>query len=203
MTPRIESLFFDLGNVIVFFDHGISCRRLASLAGKTVEEIYDFVFRSGLEARLDRGEITPGEFREHATRFLGVPYPEKEFRKLWEEIFSPNDEIFPLLESLKKRYSLFLLSNTNVLHYTYCRKTYPILDIFDDFILSFEVGSRKPEDRIFLAGLERARIEASRAVYIDDLNPYVVRARELGFHSIHYRSVPQLKDDLRKIAILF
>jgi putative hydrolase of the HAD superfamily len=200
-STNIRTIFFDLGNVIVFFDHHRACRRLAAISGKTVAEIYHFVFESGLEDRLDRGEISADRFWNELRRFLGVTISKEDLRELWEDIFTPNTDIFPLITTLKREHTLFLLSNTNEIHYRYCRAKYPILNLFDDAVLSFRVGSRKPEDRIFNRALERAGIPPEKAVYIDDIQRYILKARELGIHGVHYSSVPRLKEDLKELGI--
>ena len=52
--------------------------------------------------------------------------------------------------------------------------------------LSHEVGVLKPDARIFNTALERAGVEAERALFVDDQAANVAGARELGIDSFNY-----------------
>ena len=46
-------------------------------------------------------------------------------------------------------YKLYILSNTNALHFKYLKNKFKILSEFDDYILSYRSGHRKPNPIIF------------------------------------------------------
>ncbi|MDI6703506.1 MAG: hypothetical protein QME40_02375, partial [bacterium] len=58
----IEVIIFDLGGVILNFDHHIICRRLSKISKYEEHEVYDFIFASGLENSYNEGKITSLEF---------------------------------------------------------------------------------------------------------------------------------------------
>ena len=78
----------------------------------------------------------------------------KEFKRIWNGIFWKNDGMDSLVSKLKSRYPLYLISNTNHLHFEYLKENYPILQHFKKCFPSHEVGHRKPDPKIFRRALE-------------------------------------------------
>ena len=68
--PRF--LYFDLGNVLLFFDHRLACRQMGALAGVAEETVWQIVFESDLEMRYEAGDIDDREFYEIFCRETGT-----------------------------------------------------------------------------------------------------------------------------------
>ena len=185
---QIAAIAFDLGNVLVAVDHFRFCRPFAALAGLTPEEVYTAVFDSDLEPGYDTGRISSEEFyRRLLDRFrLALPYPQ--FCDLWNDIFAPLEDMEQTAARLAARYPLYLLSNTNPLHFRYIQGRYPWLRIFRRFILSYEVGSRKPEAGIFQALIREMGLPPARCLFLDDKLPFVEAARSHGLAAWHFTS---------------
>ena len=197
-SEDIRVIIFDLGKVIVDFNHRVICKRLAGQCSVTPDEIYTQLFESKLEARFDEGRITPEQFHKEVIRSIGVNVNINTLKNIWNHIFTINAGISALLRSLKKEYRLLCLSNTNVWHFEYCRETFPALRQFDAFILSYRVGARKPRSRIFSEALKAAGTLPRHCLYIDDIVEYVQKAQALGMRGIHFTSVEQLKHALKQ-----
>jgi HAD superfamily hydrolase (TIGR01509 family) len=193
----VKVIIFDLGKVIVDFDHLIICRRLSRYCTFTPNEIYQKTFTSGLEALFDEGSITDYKFFIKLKGQLGLQITKDEFKLIWNRIFKLNPGIAPLIKRLRKDYRLICLSNTNVLHFEYCMKKFALLQYFDDFILSYKIGKRKPHRKIFKAALTKAHCPAPACLYIDDMAEYVETAEAIGMKAIHFKSVKQLKKQLK------
>lgn len=73
-------------------------------------------------------------------------------------------------------------------------------DLFDEVVLSGEVGLRKPQPAIYELMLERLGVPASQAVFVDDLRINVEGAEAVGMIGIRHRN-PQ--DTLSELARLF
>jgi putative hydrolase of the HAD superfamily len=58
-----------------------------------------------------------------------------------------------------------------------------IADAFDEVILSFEVGLRKPDPRIYQTALDRVGVAAELAVFVDDQTEYCDGAAALGIET--------------------
>ena len=198
----IKTIIFDLGNVIVNFDEANIFKTWSASSGKTVTEIIRYIKNSSTRKAFERGEINPNQFYYRTTEELGMKINLNNFKKAWNEIFTLNKDVENLIRNLKGRFRLILLSNTNVWQYGYVKKNYRIVDIFDEHILSYEVGCRKPNPRIFLTALMKAKTFPCNCAYFDDIPEFIYTARFLGIKAFQFRNVEKLKDDLRKLKIV-
>lgn len=198
----INVIIFDLGKVILDFDHFLICRRLTDYCSFSPEHIYEIIFGSGLEAELDQGQIAPEKFFEKIKHGLKLDLDLASFRNFWNDIFSLNDDIAALIKKLKPHYLLMCLSNTNPWHFEFCLQRFSILRDFDFFILSYQVGKRKPDQEIYARALEEARVLPHQCLYIDDINEYIIKAQELGITGIHFTSAAQLYKELCRMEII-
>lgn len=196
-NTMIKAIVFDLGKVIVDFDHVTICKRLATYCSFTPEQIYARIFTSGLEAAFDEGNITPLEFFHKVKESLNLDIPASAFKNIWNAIFSLNPGISVLIEQLKKDYRLLCLSNTNLWHFSYCMERFPVLRNFNSFILSYEVKKRKPNRKIFAEAIKKAGVLPSECLYIDDLELYIKKAREMGMNAVHFTSLDKLEKELK------
>jgi putative hydrolase of the HAD superfamily len=122
---------------------------------------------------------------------------------LWSSIFTePTLVDAEVLIKLKQRYRLVLFSNTNDLHFRFIRRNYPILELFDAFVLSYEVQSMKPEAPIYLAAVEAARCEAGECFFTDDIAANIEAARAVGFHAEVFVDEPTLLGHLRERGVI-
>ncbi|MCP4716638.1 MAG: HAD family phosphatase [Deltaproteobacteria bacterium] len=203
-TPpgSIQTIIFDLGKVIVDFDHMAICRRLAQFCQHTPENIHTSIFASGLEADFDCGLISPEKFFGTAADNLTLTLDIERFKNAWNTIFTLNRGTEQIIRQLKPRYRLLCLSNTNLWQFEYCRQQYPVLKLFNEFILSYEVGQRKPEPEIYHQALQTAEAPAESCLYIDDIREYVDTAQRLGLQARRFTSAATLADDLRALNIL-
>ncbi|MBX2844779.1 MAG: HAD-IA family hydrolase, partial [Saprospiraceae bacterium] len=101
----------------------------------------------------------------------------------------PHERI-ELLRKLKKRYRLYMLSNTNYVHIAEIWRrletkygTNPIIDVFDKLYLSYEIGHIKPERDIYAHLLADAQIQAHETLFFDDLPANLKGAESLGIHT--------------------
>lgn len=58
-----------------------------------------------------------------------------------------------------------------------------LVDAFDEVILSFEVGLRKPDPAIYREALRRVDVQPDRAVFVDDQQEYCDGAASIGIQT--------------------
>jgi putative hydrolase of the HAD superfamily len=186
----MKTLIFDLGNVVAFFDHRRACRQLASLAKHLMTEdaACQAVFGTSLELDFDCGKISAREFIERLRTALGLTASDETIVKAWCDIFWPNDEVVSLLPRLKKAGArLVLASNTNELHFQWVSNQFAEpLACFENFVLSYRIGSRKPALAFFQRCVETARAAPGDCIYIDDRPDFVDVARSRGMTGFVY-----------------
>ena len=193
----IAALAFDLGNVLVKVDHLRFCRRLAAVAGWTPQEVYAAVFQTGLEPCYDTGRISSEEFHRRVQDHFGLDLPFPRFRQMWAEIFDPLEDMEAVAARLARRYHLYLLSNTNELHFQYIQEKYAaLLSHFRALTLSYLVGSRKPEPQIFQALIRETGLPPAQILYTDDNEDFVATARSHGLVAWNFTSPRDFKEQL-------
>ncbi len=202
-NSKIKAVIFDLGNVLVNYDVEKAARRFSAASGLTTREIWKRFFLSRFEQAFTRGEISTREFHRTACKTLGVSIPLATFRHYWNDIFWENPGMDRLLSRLKKHYPLYLISNTNALHFNHIKKHFKLLRHFKRKFPSHEVGARKPDLRIYRRVLKKIGLRPEETVFIDDMKSFIRGARKAGMRAIHFKGRPALLKALRKLGISF
>jgi putative hydrolase of the HAD superfamily len=105
-----------------------------------------------------------------------------------------------LLQHLRKHYRLFLLSNTNSIHFkVYMREFseqfgYDFESLFEKTFWSFRVGMRKPEAEIFRMVLQSCNLKAEETLFVDDTATNIEAATALGIPARLLAAGEQLAD---------
>ena len=198
-SSAIAAIAFDLGNVLVAVDHLRFCRRLAPLAGMSPEAVYAAVFQTGLEPGYDTGRLSSREFHRLLEARFRLDLPYSFFREIWTEIFAPLDDMEEVAAHLAQRYPLYMLSNTNPLHFRYIEAHFSgLLRHFRSFILSYREGSRKPEAGIFQALIRQVGLPPPQILFIDDKMDFVVAARSHGLVAWPFVSPGDFQEQLSR-----
>lgn len=204
----IKLFVFDLGNVILPFEHRQIATKLYEGSRKkplcSPDEIFKFMFErvNGLVNAYETGQMSSLEFFGQLREYCGLEIDFNEFKDIWNPIFRENLRVNEAIGYLKsKGYPIFLLSDTNELHFTYIIGQYPIVHVFDEWILSFEVGVKKPEKRIYDVIFEKIDVDASEVFYIDDIERYVEAAKGFGINGMVFRDAEGLWQALKEKVI--
>lgn len=181
----IRAFLFDIGNVLLKFDFSVAIKK--TLALSDVHDPIDATtqidrIKLGYEdGQIDRAAFMRGVF--DVLRYRGT---EGEFVAAWEDIFTPNDPMFALVEQLHGKYPLYLLSNTNDIHRDYIFRRYAVFSRFTAGTYSYEAKASKPGKEIYEIAQRQLGLEPATTFFIDDLLPNIETARTLGFHAHHY-----------------
>ena len=200
--PSIEVILYDLGNVILPFNHYQIAEKLSRFSQmqelRDPEKIFSYLFdfQRGMINRFDVGESSPREFFQILKEDLGLSISFDEFIPIWKDIFVEDQEVSQIILSQKGRWRLGLLSNTDALHFNYVLSKFPIMRAFDQWILSYEVGFKKPTVEIFQKAIEWASVEPQKILFIDDIEKHVEVAISLGMEGVHFISAEQLEKEL-------
>ncbi|NIO48054.1 MAG: HAD-IA family hydrolase [Candidatus Aminicenantes bacterium] len=200
----IRCVFSDLGKVIIFFDNNIFFEKIANYSPYSKEEIRELASAHfDLVEFFDKGEITPQDFHTRVIQELEARIDYDTFFSIYNDVFSLNPPVLQIMKRLKRNYRLVLLSNTDIMRYGFIKKKFPEILIFDEYVLSFEVGFMKPHPQIFRKALERAGFPAKECVFIDDREENIEAAEKLGINAIHMGPQTDLEAILREIGLSF
>ncbi|MDP4290533.1 MAG: HAD family phosphatase [Bacteroidota bacterium] len=188
----IKNLIFDFGGVIINIDPRQAGRTLKEMGVKDMEQLHQKILAKGLYLDLEKGLITPSAFRKGIKELADIPLTDTQIDRAWNSIIVdlPKPR-FDLIRQLKQNYNVYLLSNTNEIHYQYFNRfaienlgVNSLEDFFTQCFFSHRMKLRKPDQEIFLKMLEIAKINPSESLYIDDIPENVQAARQVGLHGI-------------------
>src|SRR5262249_22443357 len=142
------------------------------------------------------------EFYEYLCETGGLRMDAVDFRSTWTSMFQPGLLVSEqLLAGLRRRYPLILVSNTNEAHVEFIAARYSVFNYFDHKVFSFEVGSMKPEPRIFEHAIALSGKTAQSLFFVDDREENVRGAGALGIHSHQFRSERDLIEALQAAGV--
>lgn len=196
-----RAILFDLGKVLVYFDFQLGYSALEGRCPHRAAEIRRRLGASGLVERFETGLIEPRDFVARISELLDLRLDYEEFCSIWSCIFRQTLVPEDMLEGLRSRYRLVMVSNTNAIHVEAIRKNYALLRHFDGLVLSYEVKAMKPAAEIFEKALEMAGCAPGECFYTDDIAEYVAGAKAMGIDAVQFRSLEQLQEAMAERGI--
>ena len=200
-TIPVKAFLFDLGNVLVRFDHMSAARKIVEGSGAAAQELFDLFFGSALVTDHDEGRISTRAFYEEIKKAIRLEIPFERFLEVWMKIFTRNEVVIALLEQLQKNYPCYLISNTNRPHFEYLRELVPVLDRMEGWILSYEIGALKPNPTIYHRALEMVKLPPREIFYIDDREDLITAGKKFGFQTHRFVDYKTLMQALREREI--
>jgi glucose-1-phosphatase len=203
-TPQF--IYFDLGNVLLTFDHRVACRQMAELTGLTVERVWEIVFARELQQRYERGAVTSREFYEEFCAASGTRPDYAALHYAGSAMFELNIPVIPIAAHLRSaRYRLGILSNTCEAHWRYVAEgRFRVLrELFDVYVLSHDERCCKPEPAIYQRAAELAGVEPQRIFFVDDRPENVAGALRAGFDALLYEGPQHLAASLYARGLTF
>jgi glucose-1-phosphatase len=197
INRMIEVVYFDLGKVIVDFDHSRAAQELLKVTPLSLKEAMAVLSDSELVSEYETGRLSSQEHYRKVSRRLQMDVSIEKFRELWGSMFLPEPLLSEsFLQDLKKRYRLMLLSNTNEIHFDFLIQHYPILRLVEERLLSYQAGCMKPEARIFELAIKQAAVAPEKIFFTDDRPENIEAAQRAGIQALLFQSETQLRRDM-------
>lgn len=185
----IKNIIFDWGGVLIHLDKQRCTEAFAKHGVEVSDEVTNpYGQRTDLKD-FELGLMTVDEFHETVRRIYAPTLSDEQIDEAWSALLLDIPEYkLDMLLNLKKQYRLFLLSNTNAVHWQVGRKRFDYKghkaeDYFDQIFLSHEIHELKPTPEAFLKVAQLAGIEPEETLFIDDLQVSCDAAAALGFHT--------------------
>jgi len=197
-------IYFDLGNVLVRFDHQLAARKMAAVARVSAEQVWDVVYESQLAYRYERGEISSAEFHRAFCEGTASNPPFAALYHAAGDMFEPIPGMSGLVRQLRQDdQRLGILSNTCAAHWDYCLENFPWLsEAFRVHTLSFRVRHMKPEPEIYQAAVKLAETPPEKIFFTDDRPENIAGALEAGLDAVLFESVRQIQSELARRGLL-
>jgi len=199
---KIKAILFDLGKVLVDFNFETGVQALHAACSISRNRLDEVLWDENWIRRYERGEILTSEFHTYLRETADLQMDLPDFCQTWSSVFLPDVIVSEdLLVSLKRNYPLVLVSNTNEAHIDYVRANYRVLDYFDHTVLSYEVGSLKPDRKIFEHAIAVSGFSVSELFFTDDRKENILAATDLGMHAHQFKTESQLVSALQQAGV--
>ena len=208
MSHNIEFVYFDLGNVLLAFDPNIACRNLAERFDIVVDQPWAAVYESGAQDRFEHGELSGEEFAEQIRQAVSLnadQMPTPEILDAVSDMFTPINSMAAVLNAVQSRgLGVGLLSNTCHAHWDWiCRQPFYLNEFrFDVTILSFEIGSMKPDQKIYHAAEQKSGVSAGSLLFLDDKQENVDAAVARKWNAVRCHGGPEASLALQDYQVL-
>lgn len=205
MKEKIEAIIFDFGGVIINIDPSETEQAFL----KTSKSPQLLATRYGafmqIHNSFETGEISSDAFRDQTRDLFEMNHlDDQSFDEAWNALLLdiPGTRI-EFLENLAAKHRIFLLSNTNAIHYEKYSSDFTgqhpgkVLEgLFEKAFFSFKLGLRKPDPAIFNTVIRQCGLTPEQTLFIDDTLQHVEAAVDCGLKT-HY-----LKHDEEIITVL-
>jgi putative hydrolase of the HAD superfamily len=210
MIHEISALLFDLGGVLYHIDDSIMINEFNKLGAEDFSSIYNLSTQKPIIDKYEMGLITTIEFFNSIKPHLKNTLENYAILNAWNSmLIGMPMENYEILLELKKKYPIYLLSNTNIEHINYIDnemanqyKEESLKSLFDDVIYSYEVNMRKPNLDIYEYTNSKIPFDKDKIFYIEDNHNNYEMGKNFGFNSYIMERNSNLKDFLIKTGIL-
>lgn len=182
----IKNLLIDFGGVLINLDRQRCIENFHHLGLENVEQQLGLYNQKGYFMQQERGAITSAQFRDGIRQLMEKPATDQQIDAAWNSFLAdiPTYKL-DLLLKLRQKYVVYLLSNTNDIHWRWaCEHAFPYRgfraeDFFEKIYLSYEMKMMKPDTEIFQSVLQDANIDPQETFFIDDSAPNCRAAESL------------------------
>ncbi|MDR0295267.1 MAG: HAD family phosphatase [Prevotellaceae bacterium] len=200
---NIKTIIFDLGGVLINLDTEAAVRNFKEIGFLDAHKYLGDYLQKGIFLEMEEGKLRDEEFYDKFRELsVNKNITNEQIEEAWCKILLdlPDYKLDLLLE-LRKKYRVFLLSNTNRIiaaHYTkhaFTQQGLTIDDYFDRRYVSYKIGCVKPYRGIFEYLIADSGIHPQEALFLDDGEQNIITAKEMGFQT--YLVAP--KEDFRHL----
>lgn len=183
----IRNIIFDLGGVLYAIDFERTAAAFNALVGKTVNFEFSLTHQAEIFQLYEAGHLTTPEFREQLRSLYQFSASDQQIDNAWNTTLQ---HLFPesieLIQSLKKKYKLVLLSNTNELHHqVLAAQCSELFTHFNYCFFSYKLGLCKPHAEIFNLVLNQMCFLPQETMLVDDSPLNIAAAQAFGLHAYH------------------
>lgn len=173
---RIEAVILDLGGVLLDVDYHASSRAFTALGVENFDRLFSQYASSDLFEQLETGRIAPSDFYQELAPHCAPGTSVEQMESAWNAMLGAfRPESIAFLDVVRQRVPLYLLSNTNQIHWEAFMEAYRqqfdhvgLDHYFNEAWYSHQVGLRKPYPETYSNLVSRAGLNPSTTLFIDD-----------------------------------
>jgi HAD superfamily hydrolase (TIGR01509 family) len=197
----IDAVVFDLGGVLADFGGVGPMRTLARI--DTDAELWSRWLTCEWVRRFERGHCSADEFAVGLLEDWRIDVEPAAFLADFSDwLVGPYDGAAELVRDASAVAVVACLSNTNAVHWQAGAAQWPLLHLFDQTFLSFQLGMVKPDDEIFERVVTDLGTTPNRVLFLDDNELNVSAARRVGLQALEVRGVEEARAALVNRKVL-
>ena len=193
----IKTAIIDMGGVLVNLEWDLMFARMQEHSG--VSDVRSVIANGPIVVSAMLGHLNPHAYHETLCEKLDASLTYEEFVDIWNSLLSANETIAPPISRLKLSYRLVLGSNPDAIPFAHALERFPVLQDFEQYFLSYEMGLMKPDPAFFHHILEALEAQADECIFIDDRAENVDAALSVGITAFRFVGVSQLEMDLGQV----
>jgi 2-haloacid dehalogenase len=204
MNSPIKAIVFDFGGVLLDWNPRNLYQRFFPDRPQAMEDFLTEIHFPEWNAQQDKGRPFAEGIAELSAQFPQYAYLIQAYYDYWEDsIIGSIPGTVDILCKLKQDgRQLYGLSNWSAETFPRARHAYPFFDWFDDILLSGNVKLNKPDPAIFHLLLNKIGHSAPECLLIDDSQPNIDAAKELGFATVRFTFPEDLQTELQRLDLL-
>ncbi|MFT3902583.1 MAG: HAD family phosphatase [Niabella sp.] len=187
----IRNIILDFGGVLFNIDYHKTTDAFVALGFTDFNEMFTQHNADELFQSLETGSISTPDFYKRLQMILEFPVEEYELESAWNAmLLGYRKESLDFLKSLSEKYNLYLLSNTNEIHYNRFSKMLPeqtpyqsLESFFTKAWFSHRIHLRKPDRQTFEFVLNDGGLKPEETLFIDDSYSNLGTPEALGIHT--------------------
>jgi epoxide hydrolase-like predicted phosphatase len=208
---KVKAVIFDVGGVLQLGGKkrksptnvhisGIH-EKIANALGLTMDQYFDSIdtaYAKSMEGQVSKSTLL-------GILSLNLNYPKDKLEKLYvnayKKVFKKNLWLFNVAKQLKKKgYKVAVLSDQWALAKDALLPEKEF-KIFDEVVVSCDVGVRKPNPAIYNLVLEKLNLKPQEVLFIDNQEWNILPAHSMGMKTVLFTSNKKLKEQLKHFAI--
>ena len=190
IPPSIDNLVFDMGGILIPITMERCFHAFRALGFKDIANYVNAYYKDGLFQELELGNISADVFCDNVLKHCQPGTTHQDILQAWNAFIEPIPErkLATILQ-LRNHYRIFLLSNTNIIHWqfeletAFCRNGRSIHDLFENTYLSFERHSTKPDPQMFEELIDETHVDPAKTLFMDDAQLNCDAAEKCGMQS--------------------
>lgn len=197
----VKNIIFDFGGVIIDIDEQLTINEFVKLgiddSSKTSSKEFIELIR-----KFEKGIFTPEIFRNKLREFMDISATDQEIDDAWNALlFDIPQERLEIIEKVKKNYNIYLLSNSNEIHYDLYVRDLQLRfgytefnELFHQAYFSFDLHLSKPDPEIYEFIMYQEELIPEETLFIDDKSENIETAKNLGFQTYQLIKPERIRD---------
>ena len=192
---KIKNVIFDLGKVLINFDFSSFW---VSIGAEKCERFLDEAQEPIL--LFEAGKISRQQFYNEVKKIYNFHMNIQDFEKIWCNVFSEKSQMIEMAKKINRKYEIFIFSNTDEIHFPFIWEAFPSIHFFkDNLMLSYEIGSVKPELDSYERALNKFGLKPMECLFIDDRPINIQIAESLGMKGVLHKEFGETKKKISEI----